>query len=303
MEAHVVKGFRLVAIATAVACLVASPRLAAQLLPYRASLQVRLVWMNIEYGNQQIAGQGVVFRGEPLVVDVGAVNRYEVAPAAAEVDWPTRIAARWWRGGYFESNVSDALPLECDSRSMRDARVRRVASYVELEPGGSQFMRCRVRDAETLRLPAGKYTITVEWAIGADGQKLRDEKGQVEMPTLLNGVIEFELSDVLTPNDDLDRLNHLASHALLEGDFPRALQLADGVLRRQASSVTALTTRSRAHAARGTCKQALADWEQVAAIIEGNRDVGNQFIERSSFEEREVAAATRRQQVRTLKCS
>jgi hypothetical protein len=50
--------------------LISEPLTAQSLLPYRAQLHVSLVWMNPVYGDQHVLGQGMVLRGEPLVLNV-----------------------------------------------------------------------------------------------------------------------------------------------------------------------------------------------------------------------------------------
>jgi hypothetical protein len=297
------KHFGTAAISTFVSYLLLTWNVEAQILPYRAALQVRLVWMNVEYGNPDVRGQAIVFRGEPLIVNIGVLNRYEGAPAGAELDWPTRIVTRWWKGGRFESKTKEPLALQCEPKNRTSEGVTTVKGYVELAPHGSQFTRCKVRDQEVAALTAGSYTITAEWAAGPGGPEFREEKGVVESPGLLAGAIEFELRDVATAHDELDFMNHLAAHALLAGDFTRAVEIADEVLKRQGPSATALSTRAKAFAARGMCRQAFADWERSAAVLESNNDVGNHAVEGLSRDERGRTAALWRQQMRAiLKC-
>jgi len=285
---------------------IGGPCTAQTLLPYRARLYVKLVWNNPVYGDDSVQGEAMVLRGEPLVLDIGIRSLYPEVPAAAEADWPQRISVHLARGDFFDHDVRSALPLQCATGSMRDSGVDRSPGYVGLQPGGFSDIRCRVPDAAVAALAGGTYVITIDWTLDDDAQRFREEKGVIEprIP-LLSGYTVFELREVRSGADELDLLDHLALHALREGDFSRAVQVANELLRKKPSSFGALATRARARAASGNCRQARADWERAATILERNEDTGNSALERLTFgvDERPVSAEAWRQQARTLGCA
>jgi hypothetical protein len=274
---------------------------AAQQRGFRAALQARLLWMDIEYGDQRIQGQGVVLRGEPLVLDIGVVNHYQGPAAMAEIDWPQRIFGSVRRGGRFDAGANVLLPLQCNPKTIRESDVRVVGNHLELGQSGFQFVRCQI-DSASYEFTGGTQTVTVEWSNGPDMQPFREKDPHVGAIHPLSSVIEFEFREVVTPEDGLDLQNHLASHAYLEGNLELGLQLVQRVLTQRPLSTTALMVRGRIRAAQGACKQAAADWEQLATIIEGESDVGNRANARLGLDQRQVAAAKWREQARALKC-
>ena len=82
----------------------------AQKAMFRASLNVQVLWGDADYGSQDIQGQGMLFAGEPMVVDTGVVNRLSGPPVGAESDWFQRITASIYRGSRFETEQSQPLP-------------------------------------------------------------------------------------------------------------------------------------------------------------------------------------------------
>src|SRR2546425_10026756 len=98
-------GWDRVALSAALVAIISSTVSTAQQPLFRAALAIRLVWADVDFGSQNILGQGVVLRGEPLLIDIGIINRYQGPPAAAEIDWPQRISGTLRRGGRFESDV------------------------------------------------------------------------------------------------------------------------------------------------------------------------------------------------------
>src|SRR5580765_2779878 len=261
----------------------------------RAALHVRLIWGDIEYGDQRIKGQGVILRGEPLLFDVGIVNRYHGPPAAAELDWFERIAATLSRGGRFDSDVATATQFKCTPRAVRSADVQMVDDHLVLGPSGFQYIRCTA-DPVALGLVPGKYTIAVAWS-EAVGVRRFQERGQD-----LTSIFEFEFRDVLTTEDGDDLLNHLAAHAMLDGRPVDALQLVERVLRRRPSNTTALRIRAEIRGEQGACGEAVEDLQKAARITEGGLDTGNQSIARLGQEQRRMAAENLRNHARGLKC-
>jgi len=273
----------------------------AQQVPFRAGLQIRLVWLAVTYGDQNIQGQGVFLRGEPLVFEVGVMNPYQGPLAGAEIDWPQRISGYLRPGGRFDSFSSTALPLQCAPQSIRSEGMRRLDDYLELESGGSHVIRCRA-DPTALGLSGGRYTVTVEWSDISGTDKFRERERDVNGPSQLSGVVEFEYREVQTENDELDLLNHLAYHAYIGGQVDDALRLLERVLGRRPSSTMALILRGRIRAAQGLCALANADRERLGSVIEGNLDLENQSNARLSADERRAAARNWREQARSMKC-
>jgi hypothetical protein len=294
--------FTLGAVLALVALLVGERTGIAQQPPFRAALQIRLVWMDVDYGDQKIQGQGVLLRGEPLVFDVGVVNNYEGPLAGAEKDWPQRISASLRAGGRFDKASAPALPLQCTQQAVRASNVKVIDDYLQLGPQGSQFIRCRA-DAAAYGLTGGRYTVSVEWSNQADAQRFRERERHVHAgPSPLSSEVEFEFREVITEDDELDLLNHLASHAYLENSFDRALQLVQRVLNRRPSSTTALALRGRINKAQGACDQGRADLERAASIIEGDLDTGSRSIARMSPDDKRLAVRNLREQARGLQC-
>jgi len=170
----------------------------AQRLPYRAALNLEIFWTWPFYGDPRVLGQALVFRGGPLLVDIGVTTRFPGGGGAgAELDWLTRVEMKWRSGGMFDESPSERLSLECQPTSLRTYKAHSLNDYIELEPFGSQFIRCRVPDEAVARLSAGKHTISVDWAIGSDGQAFREDRGVITPKRPLLGYdVEFELRDV-----------------------------------------------------------------------------------------------------------
>jgi hypothetical protein len=123
----------------------------------------------------------------------------------------------------FDESPSERLSLECQPTSLRTYKAHSLNDCIALEPFGSQFIRCRVPDEAVGRLSAGKHTISVDWAIGADGQAFREDRGVITPKRPLLGYdIEFELRDVKTTDDELDRTNQMAARAFRNGDLSTA---------------------------------------------------------------------------------
>jgi hypothetical protein len=261
----------------------------------RAALHVRLIWGDIEYGDQRIKGQGVILRGEPLMFDIGIMNRYEGPPAFAEGDWFQRIVATLSPGGRFDNDGGAAIPFTCTPQSIRSVDFQIMDDHVVLGPNGSQFIRCK-GDPLALHLVAGQYTVMVAWSDAANMQRFQ-EHGRA-----LTTKFEFEVREVLTRDDEVDLLNHLTSHALLDGRLNEALQFAERVLRQRPSSITALRARADVRSAQGACGEAVEDLQNAAKVIEVGLDTGNQPNTRLGGDQRRAAAQHLLDQARALKC-
>ena len=122
------------------------------------------------------------------------------------------------------------------------------------------------------------------------------------MPSPLRGVLEFEFREVLTEDDNLDLLNHLAFHSWLEGDLAETIRNIQRVLSRRPLNVTALILRGRVRASQGACRDAAADWERAARIIEEQLDATNLPISRLAKDHRRASAANWRDQASRLNC-
>ena len=275
----------------------------AQRLPYRAALRLQIVWTSPYYGDPRVVGQAMVFHGGPLLVDIGVSSKFQGVWAGAELDWPTRVELSWKSGGFWDKNPRERLSLECQPQPLRAYNAHVLNDYIELEPDGYQFIRCRVPDAAVARLSAGKHTLSVDWVIGSGAKAFREDRGTITRKRpLLSDDVEFELRDVKTTDDELDRTNHLAAQALWDGDLSAAVELANKVLSQKPASIVALTTRARAYAAQRACDLALADWERAAIALERYEDPGNRFWERQEIDHLPPNATRWRSQARTLRC-
>lgn len=251
---------------------------------FRAALSGRLDTIDVDYG-PPVDAQGVILRGEPLVLEIGIVNRYDGPPATAEADWPGRVIGTLRRGGRFEDG-SDAtkVPLTCNPESMRSRGSVTAGGFVTLEPRGYQLIRCRL-SADTDSLSPGRNTLSIEWAQSVD-PTLVDVERVPGMPSPLRDVLDFEFREVVTPEDRADLWIHLANRALLDNELNDALQWVARVLRGHPSSTAALFIRGQIQAARGSCRDARADWDRVVEIVEKNADKAHRRHARLNPDER-----------------
>ena len=274
--------------------------LAAQKAMFRASLNVHLLWFLTDYGDQSIEGQGMIFAGEPMVVDIGLVNRLDGPPAGAEHDWFQRITATLYPGGRFEFERANGVPFKCVPESTRSIKVVTETARVIVGAQGSQYIRCR-SDLAEYDLAPGRYTIEVAWSNAAD-MNLFTRRDDGREPSYLTGIFPFEVRAVGSEGDRLDLLNHLAAHAEADGRFDDALQLTDQGLARNSANVTALLTRGRVHASQGLCALAAHDLQMAAETIESGRDTSNLRRQRLDPAARRATAEEFRRKMRALQC-
>ena len=240
----------------------------AQRVPYRAQLRLALTNFGISYG-RPAHGQGVVFAGEPLIVELGVANRYEGPRAAAEVDWPRRMSATIRSGGRFDPDVA-AQSLTCELQPSREYKVQIVGDYVVIEPGGHQFFKCPLG---VNRLFTGQYTIVIRWSPEAiTPERLSIRNAYPDSLGILRDVLEFEAREALTRDDQLDRLVHLASHEERSGHFGDGVAFIDQLLSAEPNSTIGWQIRGRLSAQAGRCADATAAYRRASDIITGRLD-------------------------------
>jgi hypothetical protein len=240
----------------------------AQRVPCRAQLRLELTNFAVSYG-RPAHGQGVVFAGEPLIVELGIANRYEGPRAAAEVDWPHRVSATIRPGGRFDPDVA-AQPMTCELQPSRDDKVQMVGDYVVIEPGGYQFFKCPLG---VNRLPPGQYTFVIHWSPEAIAPERLSIRSGLEDPLWsLRDVLEFESRQALTRDDQLDRLVHLASHEERSGHFSDGVAFIDQLLSAEPNSTIGWHIRGRLSAQAGRCADAATAYKRASEIITGRLD-------------------------------
>jgi hypothetical protein len=268
----------------------------------RAGLQIRLHPTRLDYARPLFDGQGGYFRDEPVVFDLLLLSRFPDSVSGAEDDWSNRLAATLWAGRFHQRTQPRDVSVSCDRKAEILVDAKRASRGVEIAPGGSVRVRCRL-DTLDLRLTPGLYTLSVGWNPQLKSASYRELKGQIEMPTFLDGFAEFEVREVTTNDERLDMLNHRAEIALEAGNVREALELLDDILSTQPRSVSALTTRARVRAARKDCKEALQDWQAAVLAVEQDLDSGHQTLQRATPEERRASARYLRSEQRSLRCN
>jgi len=248
--------------------------LAAEKPMFRASLDVRLRAHGAEYGDPNIAGQGMIFSGEPMVVEIGLISRLNGQPVGAEHDWYQRITATLYPGGRFEFKRAKGVPFRCTPESTWSNDVVNEADRVIIGGHGWLYIRCRA-DRGEYDLAPGRYTIEATYSDTADMKRFIKRNEIPREPSYLTGIFPFELRAVASEGDRLDLLNHLAAHAEADGRLDEALRLTDQGLARNPANLTALLTRRRVHAMQGLCELAAHDLELAAETVESGRDTGN----------------------------
>jgi len=267
---------------------------------FRASLNIRLASHEVDYGDQ-IRGEGMIFTGEPMVVDIGLVSRLDGPPVAAEHDWFQRITATLYPGGRFEFERAKGVPFTCAPESTRTNQVVNEAARVVIGAHGWIYVRCRTDLAE-YNLTPGLYTLEVAWSNAADMMRFT-KKNEIETgPSYLTGLLPFELRAVVSEGDRLDLLNHLAARAETDGRLEEALRLTDQGLARNPANVTAWLTRVRVHGAQGLCALASLDLQKAAETIQLGRDTSNRRLQRRDPAARPPTAEEIRRSMPGLPC-
>jgi hypothetical protein len=252
---------------------------------FRAPLAVSVRWIAVEYGNQQIHGQAIVLRGEPLEIELGIFNPHLGASAGAELDWPARVSLSLRRGDRFDQTAPLVAALRCEGAPdlLRTHEAYESGDHVLLRDSGAQFYRCRIAAAERYYLQSGAYTLSAQWIDGA----ISSGTFRQDYDSRQRAVVQFELRDIQSPADNLDLDIHLAQRALNDDKDPtEAIRLADRVLEREPSSAAALIIRGHASAAMLRCQEARTAWEHAANVLEGALDKTNRRSSRWSSDER-----------------
>jgi len=237
---HAVKPVLLV-IATAISVMTPGRNVAAQQSApsasvLRAPLNVEMPLLAVYYGDpSSVHGMGAMYVGEPLVVDIGIVNRAENQLGGpvrrAEADWFQRVNVMVYPGDSFQVNETQGIPLPCEAPQPRGAYlVSKVGDDTLLSAGGIQYLRCRVEDIRALLAP-GRYSVRAMWSANADPRLTRCGESTNPGPSYLTGVCDFEVRDARSDGERLDLLVHLATHAKMEERFDDALRLTDQIVR------------------------------------------------------------------------
>ncbi len=257
-------------IAAAVVCAM-TVVLEVQVRPYRAYLQVHLVSFDVAFGSQGPRGQAMVYGGEPLIIEVGISNRYDGPRAGAELDWPSRINLTLKSGRLLEE-TREGSAINCEPREARRSNARSVGNYIELSPYGYQYVSCQLDPVE-LGLRPGVYTVKAEWSAAHTKSEEIALRETLSPPLpLLAGFVEFELRDVTTDADRLDRSYHLAGHAWRRGQYQEGLAYLDDVLTFDPNSVAGWSMRAQILGTQRNCVAAVQAYERVVEIIENDSD-------------------------------
>lgn len=263
---------------------------------FRAALAIRGSWMLAEYGDQKVRGQALIMRGEPLELEIGIVNPFAGPRAGAERDWLLKASLTVARGELFDTNRSVIGSLDCmvNPLPVRNENAVSSETVVILGNAGEQFFACRF---DTGTLPAGPYTIEARWSAANGTDELRNDYESL-VPTF----VPFELREVRSLEDGLDRDIHLALRALRLELPADAENLTTQMLSREPSSISALILRSRARQATGRCRDAQRDVQLAADLIETGGDKRHKQHPRLSDVNRRTTATDWRKMARELKC-
>jgi hypothetical protein len=233
--------------------------------PYRASIHVRVDWLQLDYSGGRIPAGGVILKGEPLVLEVSIANQLRGSAAGAEADWPSRMSLTLQGGGQFDKNRPLLVDRLCQERlaPLHERLVTVQDDTVLLEYGGSQTFRCEI-DLASYGLAPGQYTLSPAWSNAALTARTFRRTRASDTPD----VIGFEYRDIRTAGDALDLDLHLARRAFFDAKASaEAIRLADKVLAREPSSSSALVIRGHARQALGQCAEARADWRRAGAVL------------------------------------
>jgi hypothetical protein len=270
---------------------------------YRAGPRVRVLSGGVDYGDQRIQGQSLIFQGESLVLEVGVANQYEGPPAAAELDWEWRLMVSIIPGGRFDFDRRNGRIVRCGFPSRTRSQYARTESdRVVLLPTGFIYAQCAV-DLSAYAARPGRYTVISEWLRSGDMLPFREQAGLAGQSIGMTDLLELEVREVKTSNDQADLLNHLARHALRQGQPNSALQFLQQLFQLHPSSLTGLAISAQAHVALGECGQAVTDLKREAAIIEEGLDSGNAGLQSLGAEHRRAGAQSLRDQADHLTCS
>jgi hypothetical protein len=140
----------------------------------RATLDVRLHWIQLEYGEPFIDGEAVLLRGEPIDLELLASNLDRSGPnvTAVEADWQRRISIRIRTGGRDSNHAFRPVSCTFLTTARTGSKVVQRADMLWLSRGAQVNEVCplQLRPDE---LSAGAHTLHVDWSDAADMVRFR----------------------------------------------------------------------------------------------------------------------------------
>jgi hypothetical protein len=266
----------------------------------RAALGVYLNWIEPQYGTLLVNGQGMVVMGATLDIEIGLVNPFPGATAAAELNWLDSVAVTLSRGDRFEPSREIVARIDCDA-SQPTGRTRSVVaneSVVLLSSNESQtYFQCELDPSEA-GLTAGIYTLEAKWRL--------NDRGNREIKTMPHSLepstTQIEVRGVASLDDALDRDLQRAAIAIKRGKLADAEALLSVVLQADPGGTFGLMLRGRARQEAGRCRDAQRDWLQLAAALEDAAPSKSRRQRLITAENRRRAATEWRERARGLEC-
>jgi hypothetical protein len=254
-------------------CLGATAGLAAVMAPtqgemIRAELHAKLKSIAVEYVADTTVGQGMLFRGEPLEVDL-MLWSVGSAMSGAESDWYTHVKIVLRPGRLSQRDSVPGTNLRCLPEIRPDRLTQpNLVDRIQLTRGERVTVRCRLATFGP-EMVAGPYSLTFGWADSVDTERFVDTTTEP-----LRDAFEFEFREVGNEMDRIERDYRLAVRALLYDKDPvRALPFLDAILLRYPNSRPALLARARANRDSGRCDLAVRDISEVVTPVRS--DVGD----------------------------
>jgi hypothetical protein len=267
----------------------------------RAALGVYLNWIEPQYGKLAVEGQGMVVLGATLDIELGLVNPFPGATAAAELNWLDLVTLTLSRGDLFAASRQTVADIHCDT-SQPSGRTRAVVANeyaVLLSSDESQvYYQCDF-DPLAAGVPAGIYTLQARWKLSNGGNPaIKSLSDSLEPSTT-----QIEIRGVASPDDALDRDLQRATIAIKKRELAEAETLLQGVLQADPNGTLGLMLRGRAREAAGRCRDAQRDWQRLADVMEaGNTTAKSRRQRLVTAEGGRRAAADWRAQARRLGC-
>lgn len=238
----------------------------------RPALEFRLHTIGLVYSDQPARGWGALLRGEPFEIDLIVINRNNGPRARLETDWFNRAYLTMRPGRMFDASPAPWIAVTCESPSLlQKIDVEDLGEFLLFGRDGSQVVRCHV-NLEHLTLPAGVYTLRVEWGPHAKLDTYPDTFYRQPPFTW-----DFEYRDVSTEADRLDLNLHQALRALNDRHQPdEALLFINDVLALRPTSTVALSLRADIQMANGACREAVADWQRAIHVLRNRGDLSRE---------------------------
>jgi len=226
---------------------------------FRAELKAGLRSVEFAYGPGATFGEGGIYRGEPLLIELRLDS--VSSGSAVEADWLSRMRLEFGPGGYRYGDRGQVVA--CAGVEAPTRLAREVESFVV--PTHGIKVRCNL-GLLGKSTASGPYHVTIGWDDSIDRDRFRGMAGRVL------AVVEFELKDVKTEADVLDRDYRVGVRAFFDGNPHDALRIADEILARHPTSLPAHLMRIRVRRELGDIKGAEEDRERAAVIAEQGLD-------------------------------